>query len=249
MLCFDIWTCAPCHQDMTAVTFLFLMRMLSSVFQSESLYLESKASYNIVPNILKILSKFISHGNDSVHHESIHMGAHQSREERKQIDDLRHPLLQIAIDGGFIQFFMNTLKGQFQAMKKQIEKNVENVHQNYSYAYSAEWRLISFYLLMSSQNNLQISKIMIANGFVEYIVQEMLSSNLILDLRFFKSTQEIVPFRYCHPLKAEAIAMIGFVLTLPECPLADELCSRLVFWISEHLPEITRFSDMENFSN
>lgn len=41
----------------------------------------------------------------------------------------------------------------------------------------------------------------------------MLRSSLTLDLRFYKANDELVPFRFCHPLRAEAIALIGYTLS------------------------------------
>lgn len=72
---------------------------------------------------------------------------------------------------------------------------------------------------------------MIANQFPSFIVENMLHSSLILDLRFYKANDELVPFRYCNPLRSEAITMIGFVLSDTNCLISDEISSRLIAWL------------------
>ncbi len=65
-------------------------------------------------------------------------------------------------------------------------------------------------------------------GFGKYLVEDMLGSQMILDLRFYKGSFDIVPFRFCNPLRAEAITLLSVILPLKESPLKSDVVSRLV---------------------
>ena len=56
----------------------------------------------------------------------------------------------------------------------------------------------------------------------------MLASKIILDLRYYKGNFNIVPFRYCNPMRSEAIVMLNFILPLKTSFLKSELVSRLI---------------------
>jgi hypothetical protein len=70
----------------------------------------------------------------------------------------------------------------------------------------------------------------------------MLHSPVTLDLRFFKSNDEGVPFRFCHPLRAEAITMIGFALSAAGSPLTDSIASLLIPCLASELKNIENSS-------
>ena len=56
-----------------------------------------------------------------------------------------------------------------------------------------------------------------------------------MDLRFYKANTDIVPYRYCNPLRAEAITMIGFVFSRGTSPLVNDLVSKMLQYMSyEH---------------
>lgn len=56
----------------------------------------------------------------------------------------------------------------------------------------------------------------------------MLCSKIILDLRFYKGSFDIVPFRYCNPLRSEAITMLSYILPMKDSPLKSEIVSRII---------------------
>ena len=56
----------------------------------------------------------------------------------------------------------------------------------------------------------------------------MLTSQQTMDLRFYKANTDIVPYRYCNPLRAEAITIIGFIFSQGNSPLADDIVSRMI---------------------
>ncbi len=65
-------------------------------------------------------------------------------------------------------------------------------------------------------------------GFGKYLIEDMLNSKVILDLRFYKSTFSLVPFRFCNPLRSEAITILSSILPIKESPLKSEVVSRLI---------------------
>lgn len=69
---------------------------------------------------------------------------------------------------------------------------------------------------------------MVVIGFGKYIVEEMLCSSTILDLRYYKGNFDIVPFRYCNPLRAEAIIMLTILLPIKQSSLKSDIVSRLI---------------------
>ena len=65
-------------------------------------------------------------------------------------------------------------------------------------------------------------------GFGQYLIEYMFNSKVILDLRFYKSTFNLVPFRFCSPLRSEAITILSSILPIKESPLKSEVVSRLI---------------------
>jgi hypothetical protein len=81
-------------------------------------------------------------------------------------------------------------------------------------------------------NSEEIHRIFIGVGFPKYLIETMLSSHLLLDLRYYKANFDIVPFRFCSPLRSEAITILSFILPIKESILRSEVVSRLIPVIS-----------------
>lgn len=71
----------------------------------------------------------------------------------------------------------------------------------------------------------------------------MLSSSLLLDLRYRKTADCGVPFRYCHPLKDEALAILSFTLPMKDSPFKSELVSRVLSRIAIEKGNLSAQSD------
>ena len=48
----------------------------------------------------------------------------------------------------------------------------------------------------------ELSRLLVVVGMGKYLIEDMLGSETVLDLRYYRGSQEIAPFRYCHPLRA-----------------------------------------------
>lgn len=80
-------------------------------------------------------------------------------------------------------------------------------------------------------------------GFGKYLIEEMLMSTMILDLRYYKGNSDIVPFRFCNPLRAEAITIIAAILLGKESPLKGDIVNRLIPLLSIEKDKLQAFED------
>jgi hypothetical protein len=112
---------------------------------------------------------------------------------------------------GFIHFFMRIMKKQHDSLDKYVRKGVENIQLKNIYNQEAEFRLNMIDLLL--QNNIEeVHRIFIIIGLPKYLIDVMLASSILLDLRYYKASFDIVPFRFCSPLRSEAITILSFIL-------------------------------------
>lgn len=136
---------------------------------------------------------------------------------------------------GFVHCFLRTIKRQHELVNRYIAKKVENLQLKNTYACEAEFRLNVLSLLLQDGQQ-DIHRIFVLAAFPKYLVDNMLASPTLLDLRFHKGSFDIVPFRFCNPLRAEAITLLSFLLpastsptTSPSLsPLNSEVVSRLI---------------------
>lgn len=99
---YEIWTQLPCHPDFTAATLRFLMTALEHIYSADSVYLKSKVSSQVGPDILYVLRRLW------VEEASINT----------------HDLVQIALMNGFVQFYCRMVVKQQELMQDYIGKNV-----------------------------------------------------------------------------------------------------------------------------
>jgi alpha-N-acetylglucosamine transferase len=128
---------------------------------------------------------------------------------------------------GFVHFFLRITKRQHTLIGNYIAKNVENVQLKHSYSSQAEFKLNALQMLLIPLDE-EIHQTMVVLGFGKYLVEIMLSSQQLLDLRYYKGNPDIVPFRYCNPLRAEAIVMLSVLLPLKDSSLKSDVVSRLI---------------------
>lgn len=90
---------------------------------------------------------------------------------------------------------------------------MENIQLKNSYSDQAEFKLNVLNLLLNPYNE-EIHRILVVIGFGKYLVEDMLASAMTLDLRYYKGNFDVVPFRFCRPLRAEAIIMLSIILPI-----------------------------------
>lgn len=128
---------------------------------------------------------------------------------------------------GFLHFFLRITKRHHELIGLYTDKKVENLQLKESYADQAEFKLNGLALLLQPYSE-QIHRIMVVIGFGKYLIEDMLGSRMILDLRYYKGNFDMVPFRYCNPLRSEAIIMLSILLPIAESSLKAEAVSRIL---------------------
>jgi hypothetical protein len=67
-----------------------------------------------------------------------------------------------------------------------------------------------------------------------------------MDLRYYKSNGNVLPFRFCRPFKAEAIALIGIALNKNHSKVQNSIIGKVVPLIKEIQKSIGEFMLKDN---
>mgnify|MGYP000860194123 FL=1 len=81
-------------------------------------------------------------------------------------------------------------------------------------------------LVRQTSNRLQNE--LIKAGFIEFMVQVLLPNQQQFDMRFYRSTEEFLPYRYSIPLRNEALCMITSVFWHRPQQILQELVAQML---------------------